>query len=339
MQNEITTSIKLLDELGRLEQPGWARHPYYTYSRESIKASKWRIKEWDYYAILNQEYGCSLTIADLGYSALISVVFLDFIQRKVVKKTKLLWFTFGKLGLPQTSLEGNVMYQDHEFKVEFIRHQNERILNAWVKKFDGLQDFNGSFRVQDCKDESLVIATPWDGKPKAFYYNQKINCMPTTGQLTIGNKTVQFHPNQSFTVLDWGRGVWTYKNTWYWSNASGMIEGKRFGFNLGYGFGNTSKATENMVFYDGIAHKLDQVTFTYDAFDYLKPWQFRANDGRLELTMTPIVDRQDDLNAIIIKNLGHQVFGIFSGYVILDDQTRLSIENVIGFAEVITNHY
>ena len=33
------------------------------------------------------------------------------------------------------------------------------------------------------------------------------------------------------------------------------------GFNLGYGFGNTEKATENMIFVDGKASKLEQVTF------------------------------------------------------------------------------
>ena len=33
------------------------------------------------------------------------------------------------------------------------------------------------------------------------------------------------------------------------------------GFNIGYGFGDTSNATENMVFYNGKAHKLEDVKF------------------------------------------------------------------------------
>ena len=44
--------------------------------------------------------------------------------------------------------------------------------------------------------------------------------------------------------MDWGRGVWTYHNTWYWSSASGELDGVPFGWNLGYGFGDTAAATE-----------------------------------------------------------------------------------------------
>jgi len=71
----------------------------------------------------------------------------------------------------------------------------------------------------------------------------------------------------------------------------------------------------------------------------MKPWTFTSNDGRFELTMTPILDRQDDINFVIIKNLGHQVFGRYSGWVVLDDGSRLEIKDLLGFAEKITNHY
>ena len=89
-------------------------------------------------------------------------------------------------------------------------------------------------------------------------------------------KDMSFRPDDSFGGLDWGRGVWTYQNTWYWSSASGEIDGHRFGFNLGYGFGDTTAASENMLFYDGIGHKIDRVEFqipkTIDGKDdWLRP--------------------------------------------------------------------
>ena len=60
-----------------------------------------------------------------------------------------------------------------------------------------------------------------------------------------------------FGTLDWGRGVWTHDNTWYWGSGNGYVNGKPFGFNIGYGFGNTSAASENALFYDGKIHKLE----------------------------------------------------------------------------------
>ena len=71
--------------------------------------------------------------------------------------------------------------------------------------------------------ESMVIATPFAEKETAFYYNQKINCMPATGKVEFDGKTFEFKEGESFGVLDWGRGVWTYKNTWYWGSASGPV--------------------------------------------------------------------------------------------------------------------
>ena len=54
------------------------------------------------------------------------------------------------------------------------------------------------------------------------------------------------------------------------------------GFNLGYGFGNTEKATENMIFVDGKASKLEQVTFQIPGEEegkprYLEPWKFTSS--------------------------------------------------------------
>ncbi len=339
MQNQITEKQKLLNEKGRLANPGFAFHPLFEYSRNEIAASVWRIKEWDYYATLNNDYGFSCTIADLGYSYLVGAVFLDFNQKSYQKKTKIGWFSFGKLNMPSTSEKGDVHYTKDGYDFHFIRKDNERLIECRIDAFDGNKPLYAKLEIRDMKDETMVIATPWNENLKAFYYNQKINCMPTNGRVSIGDKTVHFQEDTAFTVLDWGRGVWTYKNTWYWGSASGVVDGKRFGFNIGYGFGNTAKATENMLFYDGKAHKLDQVEFHIDPTDYMKPWVFTSPDHRFELTMEPLIDRQDTTNFLIIKNLGHQVFGRFKGYVVLDDGTKLIIDQLTGFAEQITNHY
>ena len=339
MQNKITEKQKLLNSQGCLANPGYALKPLFDYSRKEIAASKWRIKEWDYYATVNEHFGVSFTIADLGYSYLISAVFLDFDKKNYSKKTKIGWFSFGKLNLPSSSLQGNVSYHGGGFDFDFIREKDQRRLICKIKDYQPGIDLESELIIDALVDDSIVMATPWKENKKAFYFNQKINCMPTKGHVLIGKERYEFNSENSFTVLDWGRGVWTYKNTWYWGSASGIVNSKRFGFNIGYGFGDTSKASENIVFYDGIGHKLDQVTFQIDPTNFLNPWKFTSNDQRFELVMNPIIDRQDDTNFIIIKNLGHQVFGKYTGYVILDDGTKLEINGLIGFAEKITNHY
>lgn len=72
--------------------------------------------------------------------------------------------------------------------------------------------------------------------------------MRASGKVLYGGKLYEFSPETDFGALDWGRGVWTYDNVWYWGSGSGDIDGHRFGFNIGYGFGDTSAASENVIF-------------------------------------------------------------------------------------------
>ena len=116
--------------------------------------------------------------------------------------------------------------------------------------------------ILDCPDtDSIVVSTPFDGKPTYFYYNMKTNGFPAYGEILFNKQKVIFDKEDSFGVLNWGRGVFPYKSKWYWGTASGLLNGVPFGFNIGNGAGNTSAATENMLFYDRIGHKLSEVDF------------------------------------------------------------------------------
>jgi hypothetical protein len=119
-----------------------------------------------------------------------------------------------------------------------------------------------------------------------------------------------------------------------------LFEGRSFGFNIGYGFGNTSAASENMLFLDGKAHKLDQVTFHIpdDGYDR-SPWHFSSNDGRFEMTFEPVLDRIENIDVFVFRSIVHQVFGRFTGTVILDDGEKLEVRDLMGFAEDVRNRW
>lgn len=185
--------------------------------------------------------------------------------------------------------------------------------------------------------ESMNIATSWKENRKAFYYNRKIICMPAEGFMQVGDKIYPFVPDKDFGALDWGRGVWTYKNRWFWGSASGYVEDASFGFNIGYGFSDRSPASENVLFYNGIAHKLEDVIFHFDEKDYLKPWRFSSNNQRLEMHFIPAVDRKAKMHLGIIKTDQHQVFGYFSGKAVLNDGKELIFHQLPGFAEDVLN--
>ena len=214
-----------------------------------------------------------------------------------------------------------------------------RRLTGYMNKFSQDKTIVFDLTLSDEPQESMVIVTPYKDHPEAFYYNQKINCMRVEGAITLGQREYRCDPAETFAVLDWGRGVWTYDNTWFWGSGNADIGGIPFGFNIGYGFGNTKAASENVLFYNGKAHKLDDVTFHIPEGSYMAPWRFSSSDGRFEMDFKPVLDRAAKIDFKLLVSDQHQVFGRMSGRAILDDGTPIEIRNVLCFAEKVHNRY
>ena len=345
MQHEITTAAPLLDAKGNIAEPGFAKSLLPIYRRADVKASKLRLKEWDYYCVSNGRIALCLTIADNGYMGLDSVSLLNLEEGWEITTSPMQVMTLGRKDLPETSKKGVSIAGGKGYNLQFAVEDGKRVLIAQMRKFGPEGSLYAKVTLTDEPEESMVIATPFD-KDGHFYYNQKINCMRAEGFVTYGyhNTTYEFHPEDSFAVLDWGRGVWTYDNTWYWGSASGLHDGVPFGFNIGHGFGDTSAASENMLFYDGKAHKLSEVRFHIPGdgtteIDYLAPWKFTSDDGRFEMDFLPTLDRKSKTDFKLLMSDQHQVFGRFSGTAVLDDGTRLEIRDLAGFAEKVRNKW
>lgn len=343
-QHRITETGPLLDSKGALIEKGYATSMIRDYNRENIAVSKLRIKEWDYYLIMSDCFALALTIADNGYMGMDSISFMWFEGAKGSNtQSKIVSFTRGKRHLPATSKTGDVSVSGKGYEMTFLNDGKKRRLFGYMENFGKGMPIRFDVTLTDEPRDSMVIMTPYKENKKAFYYNQKINCMRAEGRVEYEGQEYLFAPAHSFAVLDWGRGVWTYKNTWYWGSASGEVEGVPFGFNIGYGFGDTSAATENMLFYDGIAHKLTDVTFHIPEkdgqCDFLSPWTFTSSDGRFEMDFEPIIDRNALIDLKILCSDQHQIFGRFTGKAVLDDGREIHIRNFLGFAEKVFNKW
>ena len=242
----------------------------------------------------------------------------------------------GGTGLPQSSLRGSCARAGRGYGLLFQHEGEGRTLHAHMDRFRDGQALDAQILLTQEPEESIVMCTPFE-KPGQFYFNQKINCMRAQGKVTLGDREYVFDPEDSFAVLDWGRGVWTCRGTWYWGSASGMVDGVPFGFNIGYGFGDTSAATENALFYGGKLHKLSQVTFHIPRKNgrehYLAPWTFDSDDRRFRMKFRPILDRAACPSAGVVRSGQHQVFGSFTGTAVLDDGTAVRLKELLGCAE------
>lgn len=337
--HEVTTRHLLLDNSGELSEPGWSRKLLQQYDRSMIKAPKWRIKEWDYYLVLSKDFAGAFTISDDGYIGLQSVSLLTFGDKPWEHtETVLNAFPMGNLKLPNSSEGGITIYENQRLQMKFEVLEGKRHITCHFENFCEGKPFDCDISLAQPDMDTMVIATPWDQK-HAFYYNQKINCMRASGYMEYDGKRYEFSPETDFGTLDWGRGVWTYDNTWNWGSGNADIDGNSFGFNIGYGFGNTKAATENIIFYNGKAHKLDDVEFHIPENSYMDPWRFTSSDGRFEMDFVPVLDRAACLDFKAIVSDQHQVFGRMNGTAILDDGTKIHVKDMMCFAEKVHNRY
>lgn len=339
MEQEVRlTKGMLLDENGELIEKGYNEDLIRTYDKKDVNVKGLRLKEWDYYYIGNNKHGVALTVADNSYMWLASVTVLDF-EKKTYHTFSKMGIPFKKLNLPNSSKMGDLVFTRKGFSFKFLHENGHRRLLVDVNKFQGSK-FSLDVVLKENPNTSIVIATPFD-KPKHFYYNHKINLMTVEGSFRIG--TSIYPLDNAYGTLDWGRGVWTYKNTWYWSSASGTQNGKPIGFNLGYGFGDTKNASENMFYYDSINYKFQDIEFVIPKDSgkdkFMMPWVLKSKTEDIYLDFTPVVDRNSNSNVLVIKSIQHQVFGYFNGYFILPSGTKVEVNNLFGFAEKVVNNW
>ena len=342
--HEITKEIPVPGTFGTIDEPGFSRSPVMKYTRENMKAPWFRKKEWDYYLFNNSEIAVAFTISDLGYAGLLSASVIDLKNRTQHTESEVDPFPRGKrYGLGASTSDADASCHTKRLDLTFSRTEKGRHISCIFRNFDKENALTAELDVYEPDMEAMYIATPWKEKPTAFYYNCKMNCLEAEGTVAYGDRIYRLNREDTLGVLDWGRGIWTYDNTWYWGTGSGRIGGEPFGFNLGYGFSDRTAASENCVFYRGKLHKLQEISFGIPVIDgkkeYLKPWDITSDDGRFRGTFTPILDRNAFMDFKVILSDQHQVFGTMDAEIVLDSGEKLEIRDFISALEEVRNKY
>jgi hypothetical protein len=338
MQIELNQPGALLTPDGQLAQIGWSRQPLLDCNLEAAHFyslrpfQRLRIKRWDYYAVFTPRRFFSATIADLGYAGNLFVYVMDLETGELHEEGLVIPFGNGTQ-LPRNSTEGTSHFKNSKVSLDFHVYATQRRISVSWPEFHGGRGIQAAINLI-CPPgyESMTIVIPI--AKKRFYYNRKINCLPTEGSIQYGDSIEMLNPTTSIGSLDWGRGVWEYQSYWNWASSSGFLpDGRTFGLNLGCGFGDLSKAGENALILENRLHKLEQVKFEYITGDYMKPWKFSDSDGRLDLTFTPFKERIAKTKLGIINSEVHQMFGCYNGKAVADNGEVIFLKDLIGFAE------
>jgi hypothetical protein len=335
-QKEITTLTDFLDAKGKVVCPGYAKRMLFRYNRDRVGGRPFALKEWDFYQIAQGDWILQLTIGHVSYAASISAWLFNTKtgQRRGFSHLKPLSPPAMPLN-PETPHVLSSGGRDFSARYEVTGKTRRLVMTASGKKertdIDLTLDNNPG-------NEKMVIVTPFPGKTSQFYLNYKENYWGAAGHARVGDIALDFDKSAT-ALLDWGRGVWPFTQEWFWGSCTAFLGGKHFGFNIGWGFGDLSNATENMFFYEDRAYKLGTLKVERDPANYLAPWRFSSDDGCFDARMIPFFDNYTETKILFINTSCHQVYGLFSGWAKLPGGQTLNFDKVTAFCEHAKNRW
>lgn len=329
-EREIFLPIALCDKKGNLnpEAIGFARRPIID---SNLSGHFMRKKKWNYWCVYGEEILFSATISHMDYAAVCFVYFLEYETQRYFEKTFLIPLG-AKVKMPTQVLE-TIQYKNTEMSIQLTYFNRETHLTVTAPDFDG-DPLHAELTIAHPKgDDSLNVVIPWNRR--TFQFTAKHHTLPTSGSVKIGNRTFTFTPEESFAVLDYGRGVWPREATWNWGMASQRVRGQRIGLNFGGKWTDGTGMTENAIFIDGHMTKIhEDVLFHYDRTNFMHPWTIKTKfSGRVNLTFTPFFERVAETNAKLIVSSVHQMVGYYDGFIQLDDGKTLHIQQMLGCIE------
>lgn len=328
MLREITRPVDLCDGRGRLDPAavGWTRTPLH---RPNLRG--WgRTKRWEYWGLATPTHFAGLTISSLDYAGVESAYVLDRATGEETVAEVTVPLARGVL-LARSSGVGRSAAVSNRLVISFDEVPGGTRLRAATEdlSLDVVAE-------RPAGHESLGVVVPWNDR--LFQYTVKDVARPLSGRLTVRDTTYDVPAGASWAVLDHGRGRWPYSLAWNWAAGSGIVDGEVRGIQLGGKWTEGTGSTENALLVGDRLHKLhEELAWAYDRSDWLRPW--RVQGDRCDVTFTPEHERVARTNLLAVSSEVHQCFGTFTGWAAADDDERVRLDGLVGWAEEARNRW
>ena len=328
---------KLINAFGNLSQYGYATSFLREYERRDIKIKKLKIKESDLYYFGNSRYAVMLKIADYSSYAYGMVSVIDFEKNTVTSKKVTKMFSCGKTKMPKTSKIGDAVFNEKDLNMRISNDGITRRISCKLDKFDGVADFECNVELLQSGQESLTVVTPFKNK-KQFRYSQIISSLKVRGTARVGGRKLVFSELDSLGSLKWERSFLPYKLSMTSAVMSGIHNGKNIAFNFMTNVGKDDKLTENVIFSEKKAYKIDYVNIEPTVNEKGKPlvmeeWNIFSTNKEVKLVFKPLTNKKIKTDLLVIKDTNNYIYGYFSGIIKVNDKD-IKIEEILGYIDI-----
>ena len=193
-QIEVKEPIKLLNKDGSLTQPGWAKRNIIEYNREDIRASKWAVKEWDFYQVGCKDFIVQFNFFNISLASAATIGYVNLKTGEVVNDMILDLATANKFPVNRNGEEPYTFERKKGKKVLRFEVTKEKRHLYWKSP-----KIECDFWADNYTGESIVIMNPFEKHANHFFFTEKINCMPTRGFVKIGSEVIDGNRDDLFT--------------------------------------------------------------------------------------------------------------------------------------------
>jgi hypothetical protein len=323
-ERELTEPVDLCLPNGRLNPAavGWTRRPLH---RANLRG--WgRAKRWEYWGIVTPTHILGLVASSLDYAGVHGVYVLDRATGKALSKDVVVPLARGA-SFPPSSGVGSASIRGPGLAIDIDQRPDGSSIRATAPEVE--IDLTVPL---PAGHESLGVVIPWS--ERRFQYTVKDVGRAVRGTLKVHDQTHVVAEQDSFAVLDHGRGKWPHAIRWNWAAGSGPGRAIQLGGKWTDGTG----LTENALFVDGRLHKIgEELRWSYDRSDWLRPW--RISGARVDVEFQPFHEKVARTNLGVIANETHQCFGHFTGWAATDGGDRVELDGLVGWAEEANNRW
>lgn len=331
-EREITTAVSLTLPNGRLNPAavGWTRQPLHDTSGVATRTGWGRNKRWEYWAVVSPTHLLALTVASIDFAAVSEVWVFDRATGRSVGHSAIRAFGAG-VSLPPSLGVGPASARAARLSIDITEREGASLLSASI---DGAR-----FEVEALVPpghERLGVVVPWSDR--RFQYTVKDVARPARGWVEVDGVRHDLDADDTWAVLDHGRGKWPYDVHWNWGAGSGRSNGRVIGVQLGSKWTDGTGSTENALVVDGRLHKnSEELVWDYDPANWLSPWRIHGETA--DLTFTPFHDKASSTQLGIISTRTDQCFGHYAGWMLDDAGTRVVFDGILGWAEDVHNRW
>lgn len=292
--------------------------------KASALARYFHYKQFQFICVTGSDWLLAVAIADIRYANSGFAYLYQFDSNKAISKGLLLP---GALGcqMSDSPSAGEAKQQFGAYKVAINTSAAD-----WCLSID-TQELKADLTITKASQMPLALCAPtgYNG----FTYTEKSNALKVSGKLELQGKPLDL--TQALAGYDFSAGFMRRQTSWRWASISGMVDGKAFGLNMAAGVNETGLC-ENALWFDGHIQHLSPASFVFDRKNDKKQWQVSSLCGEVQLEFTPLYCRQEKVNIGLLASNFRQYVGLYSGFVWLQNGTRLELDAVKGLAE---DHY